>query len=677
MRLLNAKTKEITKFLDDELPEYAILSHTWDRDEVTLQDMKNLYSDGYPTYGNPDSVHDVQSLKKIKGCCEESLKHGLDWVWIDTCCIDRTDSVELSEAINSMFRWYREAAACYVYLADVPDDNNTDTSFDSPFCNSRWFTRGWTLQELLAPKHAYFYSSCWSLLGERRQLSTSLHRATGISVQVLERGDFRYTSVAQRMSWASKRTTSRKEDIAYCLLGIFDVNMPLLYGEGERKAFFRLQEEIVKTSRDDSLFAWGVTLDGLQQLDEVGLLAQSPRDFASCSNVVRCQSLLSHQDNDFEFMKGCVKMKIPISKVIEFGFPKVAVLNCRLAFETNNFLGIPLLPSSVVNSSTLWEEDGVSMERPRALAMVSYSGTHINRRKKTTIFVGSGTDTTYGAGSQVGLITYEASLVPAEFRLHMQENKIIIPPPSGIFRWRVSVLYSDPAFRITTGHRDRSCPGMEVGIESFERLTTPSTFLLYEADGVDGDCSMRFLLRLTVKPARRLIKFLKYGVNGAYLECAVSYIPEDRVPLHYRPEDLLDRHWRPVVQMNDTTITAYILPERDSQKVHIYCTPTSTDLRSEVVDFLKYDIHAAKKSSGLGGAILNILGLVLLCLSFAFQRLDLLHDLTGSISSAMGSALLASALFWQFICGHHFFTTILVFIVVNFMLIIFLGLAHI
>ncbi|KAI8944264.1 hypothetical protein F4801DRAFT_572345 [Xylaria longipes] len=204
-----------------------------------------------------------------------------------------------------MFQWYKSAAVCYAYLYDVSGD------IESNIAESRWITRGWTLQELIAPREVVFYSSDWNALGTRSELSVHLETATRIDKQFLMGGSLDKASIAQRMSWAAMRSTSREEDEAYCLLGIFDINMPLIYGEGS-KAFRRLQEVLVREYPEDhSLFAWGkvVTrlpnqfdnygeLFGLKPLDirhnpnEVekecfGLLAKCPRDFQHSGQLVR------------------------------------------------------------------------------------------------------------------------------------------------------------------------------------------------------------------------------------------------------------------------------------------------------------------------------------------------------------------------------------------------------
>jgi hypothetical protein len=171
--------------------------------------------------------------------------------WIDSCCIDKSSSAELSEAINSMYKWYANAQVCYAYLSDVDVDQNLESALRL----SQWFTRGWTLQELLAPRVVEFYDRNWIEIGTKQSLSWLLAEITGIGRGSLS-GDKVHTCIAKKMSWAARRETSRAEDSAYCLMGLFDVNMPLLYGEGAQKAFIRLQTEIMARTTDESIFAW-------------------------------------------------------------------------------------------------------------------------------------------------------------------------------------------------------------------------------------------------------------------------------------------------------------------------------------------------------------------------------------------------------------------------------------
>ena len=263
MHLLDTTTIKLSEFFDADTPKYAILSHTWRKNEVTFQDLDRVRSEG------------PQAYSKIAACCAKAASHDYQWVWIDTCCIDKSSSAELSEAINSMYRWYQRSGECYVYLEDVSIDDMDQ------FGSSRWFTRGWTLQELLAPERLYFYDKRWKNLGSKQDLCKAIALATNIPESNLRQFKPRHpVSVAAKMSWASKRQTSRIEDTAYCLMGLFDINMPLLYGEGS-KAFTRLQHEIVRNQDDESIFAWTGRFDGLG-----GVFAESPADFADSGDVV-------------------------------------------------------------------------------------------------------------------------------------------------------------------------------------------------------------------------------------------------------------------------------------------------------------------------------------------------------------------------------------------------------
>jgi hypothetical protein len=275
MRLLNVHTLNLEFFQENEGPlgGYTILSHAWAEEEVSFKDL---------TDGN--ALH-LRGYQKIMGCCELSKREGFDYTWIDTCCINKDSSAELSEAINSMFKWYYTSRVCYAYLGDAY----------SVFAGSRWFTRGWTLQELIAPDTVVFLDADWKEIGTRQSLAKGISGITGIPTAVLDPTDFRYPphefleryTVAQRMSWAATRQTTRIEDEAYCLLGIFNVSMPLLYGEG-RKAFQRLQRQIMEETQDISLYAWQDTT--LRHVVGTSpLLASSPGVFQGCGNITLLQ----------------------------------------------------------------------------------------------------------------------------------------------------------------------------------------------------------------------------------------------------------------------------------------------------------------------------------------------------------------------------------------------------
>ena len=251
MWLLNTQTLKLEAFLG-KIPSYAILSHRWEDEELSFGDV------------TPEYQH-LKSYQKVKAFCEEAARNNFQYVWVDTCCIDKKSSAELGEAINSMYMWYERADICYAYLCDVQGNRG--------IAESSWFTRGWTLQELLAPTSLQFYDSRWSPIASKHELSAELEAITGIpqlALYTFRHDDF---CVAEKMAWAASRQTTREEDSAYCLLGLFNVNMPLLYGEGS-KAFLRFQEEIMKVSTDLSILLWQGRASPMN-----GMLAAAPSSF--------------------------------------------------------------------------------------------------------------------------------------------------------------------------------------------------------------------------------------------------------------------------------------------------------------------------------------------------------------------------------------------------------------
>ncbi|KAL8389068.1 hypothetical protein RB595_008813 [Gaeumannomyces hyphopodioides] len=291
MRLINVQTMQLEEFMVDP-PPYAILSHTWGAEEVTFADFN---------HADPLVRERKAGWRKIENTCRLSREdqYSYQYAWIDTCCIDKSSSAELSEAINSMYAWYAGSQVCYAYLEDVPPQTpNLDSSDDwfssrpqlwawetydfgvkSAFAGSRWFRRGWTLQELVAPGRVHFYDQKWGPIASRRQIPPDLSLITGIPQAVLQGGaNILHYPVGARISWAADRQTTRPEDLAYSLLGLLDINMPLLYGEGSR-AFLRLQEEILRQHEDDTLFLWCSPPADPWALR--GMLANSPSDFAN------------------------------------------------------------------------------------------------------------------------------------------------------------------------------------------------------------------------------------------------------------------------------------------------------------------------------------------------------------------------------------------------------------
>ncbi|PYH75264.1 CMGC protein kinase [Aspergillus vadensis CBS 113365] len=335
MRLINVDTLNLEEFYGSA-PSYAILSHTWgaDHEELSFRDITE------------NSIKRKSLPFKVAKCCEQAKKDGIQYAWVDTCCIDKTNSVELGEAINSMFRWYNEAAVCYSYLADVTVEDNNRFPL-TQFSSCRWFQRGWTLQELLAPDILRFFDSGWHYLGTKAIRSGIIDRKFGIPRRFLQGTRLSEASIAQRMSWASNRVTKREEDIAYCLLGIFDVTMPMIYGEGADRAFTRLQQEIMKSSRDESILAWGISSPEHYQYNSndnkalsAGVLAASPADFRGCQNIVPRMNG-TRSPCTFQIEGGLVRVNLSLHEDKNGLF---GLLNCGL-LNPETLVAIPLSKS--------------------------------------------------------------------------------------------------------------------------------------------------------------------------------------------------------------------------------------------------------------------------------------------------------------------------------------------
>lgn len=348
MRLLHTANIKLVDFTGSAIPPYAILSHTWGDHELTYADMLSEKAGEMPGYA------------KIANACFIAAKCSLSYIWIDTCCIDKTSSAELSESINSMYQWYRESVVCIAYMGDVPSRSQR-TGFSSAvdtaeFAKSRWFTRGWTLQELIAPAILIFFDEKWGIIGTKSTETRRLSDITGIPSPILLGGDLGKASVAQRMSWASKRKATRIEDMAYCLMGLFGIHMPLLYGEGDR-AFGRLQEEIMKVSDDYSLFAWRSIPTGpsiLSSDDGSGLLAPSPAEFLRSGNIVPLQTFhpLNSLNGPLTLSNKGIHLTVPLLKLDR---QHLVVLNCTESGEAEGSTCYTILVKDVSLTQAYFE----------------------------------------------------------------------------------------------------------------------------------------------------------------------------------------------------------------------------------------------------------------------------------------------------------------------------------
>lgn len=356
MWLLDVKTLELEEFIGDNIPAYCILSHTWGPEEVSFVEIKK------PKYR--EIAKRKAGFSKVQGCCVQAEKDGFEWAWVDSCCIDKRSSAQLSEAINSMFQWYRRSGCCYVYLSDVPSGSEAIQMLKK----SKWFTRGWTLQELLAPQDIIIFAQDWIPIGYKAtqrggeippisgvrglgieghlfcpNLANELSTITNIPVEFLVgKRRIGQACVAQRMFWASRRRTTRAEDRAYSLMGLFDVSMPVLYGEGLDKAFTRLQCKILDWTRDQSILAWYRT-----HATSYRLLAESPDCFQNSGTVMQLggKGLLTPEAtmnwSSFSMTNLGLRVTLPITTAIErdkydFGYRTEALLHCVVDNDSAN-----------------------------------------------------------------------------------------------------------------------------------------------------------------------------------------------------------------------------------------------------------------------------------------------------------------------------------------------------
>ena len=330
---------KVLRFYTDEPEKYAILSHRWtekepgETAEVNYEEMVELANMNRKKQGE---IRERAGYEKILRSCKEAGKNGFEWLWVDTCCIDKRSSAELFEAINSMYRWYEKSARCYAYLHDIPDltfPTEPDSERYPHYGWPEWFSRGWTLQELIAPDDVQFFNKDWRPIGDKKTHSSTLQAITRVPQNILTNG-FSVTRpcVAQIMSWAAHRKTSRVEDQAYSLMGLLDVSIPMSYGEGKR-AFQRLQLEIIRMSNDQSIFAW----DPHGRIRRSGsVLADEPRFFLDCSDLQTMEI-----DEISEALKGCILEEeeerlgsFPVTnRGIQIWLPLRSCIGSRTVFE--------------------------------------------------------------------------------------------------------------------------------------------------------------------------------------------------------------------------------------------------------------------------------------------------------------------------------------------------------
>lgn len=446
MWLLDTLTERLApaQFYEPNLPEYAILSHTWGDEEVSFQNMANT-----------GDFQKKRGWRKIHKTCAFARASRIKYAWVDTCCIDKTSSAELSEAINSMFHWYSKAKICYVYLEDFSPPLAMTTEPWLKEC--RWFTRGWTLQELIAPKNVIFYNKNWAYFGTKDQLCPHLSRITGIPARLLQDpntlGEF---SAAAKMSWAANRTTTRIEDMAYCLLGLFDINMPLLYGE-RGKAFIRLQEEIVRNGIDSTLLAWEPATGQEGSAVSLNPFAPSPASFLRTGDVEQGDMFLT----GWSAIPGGLQLATYVWTVPSPG-TRLAKHYCYIGTRTNpkdkinsevcivlKMVGPDLYVRSAENICTPPEDDGTCyMKSGRGFTIAKTKALHASPSHYTITL-------------SAGLIVRRA--VPAG---HWDENQRMLYTPvtsnTNVLLVRAKIAGADPEDLFVLIHEQRASRDLQL-----------------------------------------------------------------------------------------------------------------------------------------------------------------------------------------------------------------------
>ncbi|KAJ2989305.1 hypothetical protein NUW58_g3539 [Xylaria curta] len=439
MRLLKTKKYELieTNDIPRPFPQYAILSHTWisPKDEITYQDFKQRKGD------IENDIFKQRGWAKLKRYCDRAARDGWEWAWMDTCCIDKTNPADTQEAINAMFRWYQNAGICYAYLEDVDVDRVFDrpglingtlsldldlddiaskdniadpTSFPHSalkafLIKAKWFTRGWTLQELLAPPYLVFVDQGWRRIGTRESWADEIEKASRIEARHLTNfspTDFTSCSIAMRLSWASRRETTVEEDETYSLLGLFGISLPLIYGEGRLRAFNRLQRELITVYNDDSIFAWKAIPPSSNDFPGAhrkghnpgrGILALSIREFWDAHSV----KSFGFYGNSFSMTNRGLEINAKRWRCKDDPAKCLIRLNCGV--EPRRHIGIPL---SHVSDSY----ERIEVEELYDMRTVDYDDWEEERGNQTT-FVHAASNSSFVATSSIFALEYPEKVI--------------------------------------------------------------------------------------------------------------------------------------------------------------------------------------------------------------------------------------------------------------------------
>ena len=412
MRLLNTRTLELRSFIPYEVPDYVILSHRWGQNEVTFKDITR-----YPICDTNSPARELMGFSKIEGACKLAADDGYDWIWIDSCCIDKESSADVDKAINSMWTYYTKSNICYVYMADIPD---CEVGWGISFQDSDWFTRGWTLQELIAPVHVEFYAADWSPIGTKLEQHEEIAAITTIDSDLLAQNQsIDAYSTAERFSWAAHRQVTQEEDEAYSLLGLFQIHMPMLYGEGRARAFARLQEAIYLSTCDDSIFLFRYS----PHVSNQPLLADCSTRFCQRAQCEPCQRQLGDTQ--------CFPSHVPYTTIITSKFwstqPHEQIITTVTPFRNEMSAPLSVLDYAEVSSRLIFFDGNKQHTGVSHVAVLNYT-IQDHSEGAFCLLLYRPFDSGVACFCR---LSYFPALLPniGEFTTRMQKTKILVPGP--------------------------------------------------------------------------------------------------------------------------------------------------------------------------------------------------------------------------------------------------------
>jgi hypothetical protein len=378
---------------------------------VTLKDITRC-----PLSDVENPARQLVGFSKVEGACKLAADDGYDWIWIDSCCIDKESSADVDKSINSMWTYYSRSNICYVYMADIRD---CEAGRGISFQKSEWFTRGWTLQELIAPFYVEFYAADWSPIGTKLERHEEIAAITTIESHLLAQNrSIEVYGSAERFSWAAHRQVTQEEDEAYSLLGLFQIHMPMLYGEGRARAFARLQEAIYLSTCDDSIFLFRYS----PHVDSQPLLADCPNRFCQRARCEPCQ-----RQSDTQCFPSQVPYTIVMASNIWPTQPHEQIITTVTSFRNEVSAPLSVLDYADISSKLIFFDDNEEHTGVSHVAILNYT-TQDHPGGAFCLLLYRPLDSRVPCFFR---LSYLPALLPSvgEFASRMQKIKILVPGP--------------------------------------------------------------------------------------------------------------------------------------------------------------------------------------------------------------------------------------------------------